>query len=63
MPGRGQNGTRSRARARASGRAAAETFARQGARVAVADINEKGREETVQAIRQAGARRRASRWT
>jgi 2,3-dihydro-2,3-dihydroxybenzoate dehydrogenase len=36
------------------GRAAAETFARQGARVAVADINEKGREETVQAIRQAG---------
>ena len=38
------------------GRAAAETFARQGARVAVADIDEKGREETVQAIRQAGGK-------
>jgi 2,3-dihydro-2,3-dihydroxybenzoate dehydrogenase len=36
------------------GRAAAETFARQGARVAVADINAKHAEETVQSIRKAG---------
>ena len=36
------------------GRAAAETFARQGARVAVADINLKNGEETVRTIRQAG---------
>jgi NAD(P)-dependent dehydrogenase (short-subunit alcohol dehydrogenase family) len=36
------------------GRAAAETFARQGARVAVADINQRSGEETVRAIRQAG---------
>src|SRR5580765_6381916 len=36
------------------GRAAAETFARQGARVAVADINKGSAEETVEAIRRAG---------
>src|SRR5712691_1704209 len=36
------------------GRAAAETFARQGARVAVADVNQGSAEETVRAIRQAG---------
>jgi NAD(P)-dependent dehydrogenase (short-subunit alcohol dehydrogenase family) len=36
------------------GRAAAETFARQGAQVAVADINQRNAEETVNAIRQAG---------
>jgi len=36
------------------GRAAAETFARQGARVAAADINQQSGEETVRAIRQAG---------
>jgi NAD(P)-dependent dehydrogenase (short-subunit alcohol dehydrogenase family) len=36
------------------GRAAAEAFARQGARVAVADINGGHAEETVQAIRGAG---------
>ena len=36
------------------GRAAAETFARQGARVAVADINQHHAEETVSVIRQAG---------
>ena len=36
------------------GRAAAETFARQGARVAVADINQGSAEETVRGIRQAG---------
>ena len=36
------------------GRAAAETFARQGARVAVADINQPSGEETVRTIRQAG---------
>src|SRR5437773_11850520 len=36
------------------GRAAAETFARQGARVAVADVNQSSAEETVRAIRQAG---------
>src|SRR5437660_12539240 len=35
------------------GRAAAETFARQGARVAVADVNQGSAEETVRAIRQA----------
>src|SRR5262245_4038301 len=38
------------------GRAAAETFARQGAQVAVADINQQTAEETVQAIRRAGGR-------
>jgi NAD(P)-dependent dehydrogenase (short-subunit alcohol dehydrogenase family) len=36
------------------GRAAAETFARQGARVAVADISQERAAETVDAIRQAG---------
>src|SRR5215510_7567840 len=36
------------------GRAAAETFARQGARVAVADVNQKNAGETVEAIRRAG---------
>jgi NAD(P)-dependent dehydrogenase (short-subunit alcohol dehydrogenase family) len=36
------------------GRAAAESFARQGARVAVADINQQHAEETVSTIRQAG---------
>jgi 2,3-dihydro-2,3-dihydroxybenzoate dehydrogenase len=36
------------------GRAAAETFARRGARVAVADINRDGAEETVREIRRAG---------
>src|ERR1700730_13504472 len=36
------------------GRAAAETFARQGARVAVADVNQGSAEETVRTIRQAG---------
>jgi 3-oxoacyl-[acyl-carrier protein] reductase len=36
------------------GRAAAELFAQQGARVAVADIKQQNAEETVQAIRQAG---------
>jgi len=36
------------------GRAAAETFARQGARVAVADISQKNADETVEAIRRAG---------
>jgi len=36
------------------GRAAAETFARQGAQVAVADINPRNADETVSAIRQAG---------
>lgn len=36
------------------GRAAAELFAEQGARVAVADIKQQNAEETVQAIRQAG---------
>ena len=36
------------------GRAAAETFARQGARVAVADVNKRSAEETVEAIRRAG---------
>jgi NAD(P)-dependent dehydrogenase (short-subunit alcohol dehydrogenase family) len=36
------------------GRAAAETFARQGARVAVADINQRSAEETAQTIRAAG---------
>jgi NAD(P)-dependent dehydrogenase (short-subunit alcohol dehydrogenase family) len=35
------------------GRAAAETFARQGARVAVADVNQRSAEETVEAIRRA----------
>src|SRR5215813_13105861 len=38
------------------GRAAAEAFARQGARVAVADINRANAEKTVQAIRRAGGR-------
>jgi NAD(P)-dependent dehydrogenase (short-subunit alcohol dehydrogenase family) len=38
------------------GRAAAETFARHGAQVAVADISQDGAEETVQAIRRAGGR-------
>jgi 2,3-dihydro-2,3-dihydroxybenzoate dehydrogenase len=38
------------------GRAAAETFARQGAQVAVADINQGSAEETVQAIGRAGGR-------
>ena len=38
------------------GRAAAETFARQGARVAVADVNQRSAEETVEAIRRAGSR-------
>lgn len=38
------------------GRAAAETFARQGARVAVADINQGNADETARAIRQAGGR-------
>jgi NAD(P)-dependent dehydrogenase (short-subunit alcohol dehydrogenase family) len=38
------------------GRAAAETFARQGAQVAVADINQQSAEETVQAIRRSGGR-------
>src|SRR5262245_53834152 len=38
------------------GRAAAETFARQGAQVAVADINPQTAEETAQAIRRAGGR-------
>jgi NAD(P)-dependent dehydrogenase (short-subunit alcohol dehydrogenase family) len=36
------------------GRAAAETFAQQGAQVAVADINQRNADETVNAIRQAG---------
>src|SRR5215831_2026084 len=36
------------------GRAAAETFAQQGAQVAVADINQRNADETVSAIRQAG---------
>lgn len=36
------------------GRAAAETFARQGAQVAVADLSQERAEETVQGIRQAG---------
>ena len=36
------------------GRAAAETFARQGARVAVADINPQSAEDAAQAIRHAG---------
>ena len=36
------------------GRAAAETFARQGVSVAVADINAKQAEETVEGIRKAG---------
>jgi NAD(P)-dependent dehydrogenase (short-subunit alcohol dehydrogenase family) len=36
------------------GRAAAETFARRGARVAVADVNQRNADETVQAIRRAG---------
>jgi NAD(P)-dependent dehydrogenase (short-subunit alcohol dehydrogenase family) len=36
------------------GRAAAELFARQGARVAVVDINQANAEETVTGIRQAG---------
>jgi NAD(P)-dependent dehydrogenase (short-subunit alcohol dehydrogenase family) len=36
------------------GRAAAEMFASQGARVAVADINQRNADETVTAIRQAG---------
>ncbi len=36
------------------GRAAAETFAQLGARVAVADINQRHADEAVQAIRQAG---------
>jgi 2,3-dihydro-2,3-dihydroxybenzoate dehydrogenase len=36
------------------GRAAAETFARQGARVAVADVNAKNAEDTAQVIRKAG---------
>jgi len=36
------------------GRAAAETFARQGARVAVADVNLANAEETAQAIRRGG---------
>jgi NAD(P)-dependent dehydrogenase (short-subunit alcohol dehydrogenase family) len=36
------------------GRAAAETFARQGARVAVADVNQRSAEETAQTIRGAG---------
>lgn len=36
------------------GRAAAETFAQQGARVAVADVNQGSAEEAVQAIRRAG---------
>src|SRR2546428_6876747 len=36
------------------GRAAAETCAGQGARVAVADVNQASAEETVRAIRQAG---------
>ena len=36
------------------GRAAAETFARQGARVAVADIDQKSAAETVERIRHAG---------
>jgi NAD(P)-dependent dehydrogenase (short-subunit alcohol dehydrogenase family) len=38
------------------GRAAAESFARQGAQVAVADINQRNAEETVGAIRGAGGR-------
>src|SRR5215470_18819977 len=36
------------------GRAAAETFAQQGAQVAVADINQRNADETVSVIRQAG---------
>jgi NAD(P)-dependent dehydrogenase (short-subunit alcohol dehydrogenase family) len=36
------------------GRAVAETFARRGARVAVADVNQANAEETARAIRQAG---------
>jgi len=36
------------------GRAAAETFARQGARVAVADVKQRSAEETVETIRRAG---------
>jgi len=36
------------------GRAAAETFARQGAQVAVADVSQRNADDTVQAIRQAG---------
>jgi NAD(P)-dependent dehydrogenase (short-subunit alcohol dehydrogenase family) len=38
------------------GRAAAETFARQGAQVAVADIDHRTAEETAQTIRRAGGR-------
>ena len=38
------------------GRAAAETFARQGAQVAVADINQGNADETVRAIQKAGGR-------
>jgi NAD(P)-dependent dehydrogenase (short-subunit alcohol dehydrogenase family) len=38
------------------GRAAAETFARQGAQVAVADVNQRSAEETTQAIRHGGGR-------
>ena len=45
------------------GRAAAETFARQGARVAVADVNQRSAEETVEAIRRAGGQAAASRRT
>ena len=36
------------------GRAAAETFARRGARVAVADLNQANAEETARAIRESG---------
>jgi NAD(P)-dependent dehydrogenase (short-subunit alcohol dehydrogenase family) len=36
------------------GRAAAETFARQGARVAVADVNQRSADETARTIRGAG---------
>lgn len=36
------------------GRAVAELYAREGAKVVVSDINEKGGEETVQLIRQSG---------
>ena len=38
------------------GRAAAETFARQGAQVAVVDVNRRNTDETVQTIRHAGGR-------
>ena len=38
------------------GRAAAETFARQGAQVAVADVDQRSAEETVQGIRREGWR-------